>query len=100
MVSNPTFDPNLLASHDLGDVQDEAERLEDDPATPLINRAIGTTLPPGSTFKLVTAAAAIESGNYDKDSMRLRRRRVPAAAVDRRRSATGRAPTAAPTRSP
>jgi peptidoglycan glycosyltransferase len=69
MVSSPTFDPNLLASHDLGAVADEAERLENDPATPLINRAIGTTLPPGSTFKLVTAAAAIESGNYDKDSI-------------------------------
>ncbi len=69
MVSSPTFDPNLLASHDLGVVRDESERLEDDPATPLINRAIGTTLPPGSTFKLITAAAAIESGNYDKDSL-------------------------------
>ena len=69
MVSNPTFDPNLLASHDLGDVEAEAKRLESDPNTPLINRAIGTTLPPGSTFKLVTAAAAIESGNYDKDSI-------------------------------
>ncbi|PUA81148.1 peptidoglycan D,D-transpeptidase FtsI family protein [Nocardioides currus] len=69
MVSNPTFDPNVLASHDLNEVEDEAKRLEDDPATPLINRSIGTTLPPGSTFKLVTAAAAIESGDYDKDSM-------------------------------
>ena len=69
MASNPTFDPNLLASHDFGDVQAESDRLADDPATPLINRAIGTTLPPGSTFKLVTAAAAIESGNYDKDSL-------------------------------
>lgn len=69
MVSNPTYDPNLLASHDLGDVADEAERLEADLATPLINRALGTTLPPGSTFKLVTAAAAIESGNYDQDSI-------------------------------
>jgi peptidoglycan glycosyltransferase len=69
MVSSPTFDPNALASHDLKAVNDEAKRLEADPATPLINRSIGTTLPPGSTFKLVTAAAAIESGNYDKDSM-------------------------------
>ncbi len=69
MVSNPTFDPNALAAHDFGAVGDETARLEKDPATPLINRAIGTTLPPGSTFKLVTAAAAIESGNYDKESM-------------------------------
>ncbi|HXH80955.1 penicillin-binding protein 2 [Nocardioides sp.] len=69
MVSSPTFDPNLLASHDLGAVEDESTRLEEDPATPLINRTVGTTLPPGSTFKLVTAAAAIESGNYDKDSL-------------------------------
>ncbi len=68
MVSNPTFDPNALATHDLQAVAEEAKRLEGDPATPLINRAIGTTLPPGSTFKLVTAAAAIESGDYDKDS--------------------------------
>ncbi len=69
MVSNPTFDPNALAAHDFGAVGSEAARLEKDPGKPLINRAIGTTLPPGSTFKLVTAAAAIESGNYDKESL-------------------------------
>ena len=69
MVSSPTFDPNALASHDLSAVNAETERLEEDPAIPLINRAIGTTLPPGSTFKLVTAAAAIESEDYNKDSM-------------------------------
>ncbi|EON25815.1 MULTISPECIES: peptidoglycan D,D-transpeptidase FtsI family protein [Nocardioides] len=69
MVSSPTFDPNLLASHDLSDVEDASDQLQDDPANPLINRAIGTTLPPGSTFKLITAAAAIESGNYDQDSL-------------------------------
>jgi peptidoglycan glycosyltransferase len=68
MVSSPTFDPNRLASHDLGRVLDAAERLEDDPAQPLVNRAISTTLPPGSTFKLVTAAAAIESGSYDSET--------------------------------
>ena len=69
MASTPTFDPNNFASHDFGDVADLDEQLNADPREPLINRAIGTTLPPGSTFKLVTAAAAIESGNYDADSM-------------------------------
>ena len=69
MASTPTYDPNGMASHDFGSVADLTERLEADPDDPLINRAIGTTLPPGSTFKLVTAAAAIESGNYDADSM-------------------------------
>jgi peptidoglycan glycosyltransferase len=69
MASTPTFDPNKLASHDFGAVADLSKELNADPSEPLINRAIGTTLPPGSTFKLVTAAAAIESGNYDADSM-------------------------------
>lgn len=68
MTSTPTFDPNQLASHDFGEVAELSKELNADPREPLINRAIGTTLPPGSTFKLVTAAAAIESGNYDADS--------------------------------
>lgn len=69
LASNPTFDPNLMASHDFSQVREDYERLESAENEPLINRAIGTTLPPGSTFKLVTAAAAIESGNYDADSL-------------------------------
>ncbi len=69
MASTPTFDPNRMASHDFGAVADLSSALGADPAQPLINRAIATTLPPGSTFKLVTAAAAIETGKYDADSM-------------------------------
>lgn len=69
MASTPTFDPNNFASHDFDAVREVDERLNSDPSEPLINRATGTTLPPGSTFKLVTAAAAIESGNYDAESM-------------------------------
>lgn len=68
MVSLPTYDPNKLASHDLGSVSDTYDRLNTDPTEPLLNRAIQTRLPPGSTFKVVTAAAAIESGNYDASS--------------------------------
>ncbi len=68
MVSNPTYDPNLLASHDLDSVEANWKRLISDPDKPLFNRAIQETYPPGSTFKLVTAAAALESGDYDPDT--------------------------------
>ena len=64
MVSNPTYDPNLLASHDFRAVKENYERLIADPGNPLFNRAIQETYPPGSTFKLVTSAAALESGRY------------------------------------
>jgi peptidoglycan glycosyltransferase len=68
MASLPTFDPNKLASHDFAGVQTDYDRLQADPTEPLLNRAIQMTLPPGSTFKLVTASAAIESGKYTYDS--------------------------------
>ncbi len=68
MVSSPTYNPNGLSSHDLSKVQDAWERLESDPDQPRLNRAIQEVYPPGSTFKLVTAAAALSSGQYDPDS--------------------------------
>jgi penicillin-binding protein A len=64
MASSPSYDPNQMASHDFGAVADTARRLGNEESQPLLNRAIQTTLPPGSTFKIVTAAAALESGNY------------------------------------
>ncbi|HEX6255328.1 MAG TPA: penicillin-binding protein 2 [Euzebyales bacterium] len=60
--SSPTYDPNALASHNPADVRAAWEDLNADPATPLLNRAVRESYPPGSTFKLVTAAAALESG--------------------------------------
>jgi peptidoglycan glycosyltransferase len=69
MVSSPTYDPNELASHKLGDVSDSWKRLNSDPDRPMLNRGIQEVFPPGSTFKLVTAAAALESGQYTPDSM-------------------------------
>lgn len=68
MVSLPTYDPNKLASHDLTESGTTYKQLNEDPTQPLLNRAIQTRLPPGSTFKVVTAAAAIEKGLYDADS--------------------------------
>jgi peptidoglycan glycosyltransferase len=59
MTSVPSYDPNELASHDVRAVLDAYERLEKDPDNPLLDRSRMDIYPPGSTFKLVTAAAAL-----------------------------------------
>ncbi|RNM12628.1 peptidoglycan D,D-transpeptidase FtsI family protein [Nocardioides pocheonensis] len=69
MVSSPTYDPNRLAGHDFTAVSQAHKALLANALNPLDNRAIETVLPPGSTFKLVTAAAALESGKYQPDTM-------------------------------
>jgi peptidoglycan glycosyltransferase len=68
MVSSPSYNPNRLASHDFSEVGKTKQRLEENPLSPLNNRAIEEVLPPGSTFKLVTAAAALDSGQYTPTS--------------------------------
>lgn len=60
--SNPTFDPNELSSHDANAILDAWRRLQNDPTQPLLDRATRGFFPPGSTFKLVVAAAALERG--------------------------------------
>ena len=55
MVSLPTYDPNKLASHDFKAANAYAAALSKSRASRCCNRAIQTTLPPGSTFKMVTA---------------------------------------------
>jgi penicillin-binding protein A len=62
LVSAPTFDPNRLSSHSRSDIQAYWEELQDDPGRPLVNRAVRDWYAPGSTFKLVVAAAALEAG--------------------------------------
>lgn len=69
MVSHPDFDPNRLAGHDSARVQAAWADLNENPGRPLVNRAIGgDTYPPGSVFKVVTAAAALESKRFDENS--------------------------------
>ena len=69
LVSHPTFDPNRVAGHDLGEVEKNFTELNEDPDRPLIDRAIGGDLyPPGSIFKVVTAAAGLTSGEYTPES--------------------------------
>lgn len=62
LVSAPSYDTNLLSSHDVDEQGVAWRRLRDDPASPLTNRAISETYPPGSTFKVITTAAALQAG--------------------------------------
>ena len=69
MVTTPSFDPNLLAGHDQAAVIANYDQLLATEGDPLVNRAISGALnPPGSTFKLVVASAALASGQYTPDS--------------------------------
>jgi len=68
MVTSPTYDPNDIASHDIEAAGKAYDRLASDPQRPLTNRAAREIYPPGSTFKLVTAAAALADGK-SPDSM-------------------------------
>jgi peptidoglycan glycosyltransferase len=54
MASYPSFDPN--------NIDQTFPELSRDPDAPLINRAVQSLYPPGSTFKVITAAAALEAG--------------------------------------
>jgi peptidoglycan glycosyltransferase len=62
LVSEPSYDPNLLASQDPKVVRGSWDELNADPEKPLLSRASDELFPPGSTFKLVTASAALENG--------------------------------------
>ena len=59
MVSTPSFDPNMFREDD-GD--EYIQNLRGDIAKPFMNKAIEGLYPPGSTFKIVVALAALESG--------------------------------------
>jgi penicillin-binding protein A len=61
MVSIPDFDPNSIPR--------QFSQLNRDAASPLFNRATQARYPPGSTFKVVTAAAALDSGRYNPGSL-------------------------------
>nr|WP_210736830.1 penicillin-binding transpeptidase domain-containing protein [Cellulomonas hominis] len=69
MVSTPGFDPNALATHDTTAANTAYQQLLAADGDPLINATINENYPPGSTFKLVTAAAALESGSYTPESV-------------------------------
>ncbi|MYT75810.1 MULTISPECIES: penicillin-binding protein 2 [unclassified Streptomyces] len=64
LVSTPSYDPGNIAGTGQSDV-DAWESLNASSRRPMLNRAIRETYPPGSTFKVVTAAAVLENGVVD-----------------------------------
>ncbi|MFF8985796.1 peptidoglycan D,D-transpeptidase FtsI family protein [Streptomyces globisporus] len=64
LASTPSYDPSVFAGNSMKD-SDNRQKLLKDKDKPMLNRALRETYPPGSTFKVVTAAAALENGLYD-----------------------------------
>ena len=64
LVSKPDFDPSVLSGVTPAELWSQ---LQNDPAKPLFNRASLTRYPPGSTFKMVLAAAALQEGVIDEN---------------------------------
>lgn len=69
IVSKPTFDPNRLAVHNGAEFFENYAELESAQSKPLVNRAIvGHLYPPGSVFKILMTAAALDSGRFTPES--------------------------------
>lgn len=75
MASSPSYDASALTS------ASAYERLTRDPAAPLVNRATQFGYAPGSTFKVVTAVAAIDTGRFTPESTVSGRNEVPISGV-------------------
>ncbi|MGY4961672.1 peptidoglycan D,D-transpeptidase FtsI family protein [Streptomyces sp. 900105245] len=66
LASYPSYDPSSFAGNSTDVDAKNWTKLQkkNNPADPMLNRALRETYPPGSTFKVVTAAAALENGKY------------------------------------
>ena len=61
LVSTPSYDPSVLSGNAKA-TERSWKQLNADPDKPMLNRAVRQTYPPGSTFKVVTGAAALDAG--------------------------------------
>ncbi|MGN9838949.1 penicillin-binding transpeptidase domain-containing protein [Nonomuraea sp. H19] len=69
LATYPSYDPNAFTTFDRARLAAVSGRLGQDPAQPMLNRALHRSYPPGPTFKLVTTAAALASGEYAPASL-------------------------------
>ncbi len=65
LESLPSFDPNIFS---MGIAYNDWKSLMEDKKKPMLNRAVQSQYPPGSTFKIITAIAALEEGIIDPDT--------------------------------
>ncbi|TDC50065.1 hypothetical protein E1281_22490 [Actinomadura sp. KC345] len=77
MASTPSYDPNEVSTLDRDDATAAFARLDDQPLKPLLNKAAKELFPPGSTFKTVVAAAALEAGATADTGVRAGRSYTP-----------------------
>lgn len=66
LVSFPSFDPNVFTQ---GENESAISEIFSRPTAPILNRAIGGTYPPGSTFKIVSSLAALASGKVSPNTI-------------------------------
>ena len=64
MVSVPSYDPNLFVR---GITAKDWKGISENPLKPQINRAVGSAYAPGSTFKMITASAGLETGSISPE---------------------------------
>lgn len=67
MVNSPSYNPTKVSTVDNNANAENWRQYEKDPNSPMTNRAVSEIYPPGSTFKVITAAAALNHG-YKADS--------------------------------
>ncbi len=69
LVSSPSYDPNLFTFPQTPGSEEKITAVLNDKEEPFFNRAIGATYPPGSTFKIISAAAGLESGEITAQTL-------------------------------
>jgi penicillin-binding protein A len=67
LVSTPSYDPNRLSSHDTDQIRKAYTELGKVDPDPMLDRAISARYPPGSVFKVIVSAAALQSGVKPED---------------------------------